>query len=342
MKGVVFTGDRRLEMVGLPVPEPGPQDVVIEIKASGLCGSDLLRYRRPSGETSENERKLIRGHEPCGVVAAVGRCARNVKVGDRVMIHHYKGCGTCKLCIAGWPQMCLHGFQTYGMIDLGGGHQDFMLCHDTACVPLPDEMSFEEGACCSCGTGTAYQALKRLAVSGLDTLAVFGQGPVGLSATLLGKAMGARIIAVDTILERLELAKRFGADEVVDAGRGDPVEAIMELTGGEGAEATMDCTGVEVARVNTLKAAKLWGRACFVGERGTATFDITPQIIHKQLTIHGSWTFSIGLLAEVARFVVDLKLPLKDTITHRFPLYQAEEAYRLFDAGKTGKVVLVR
>ena len=216
-----------------------------------------------------------------------------------------------------------------------------MLCPDTACVRLPDEMSFEEGAACACGTGTAYQALRRVAPSGMDTLAVFGQGPVGASVTLLAKAMGARVIAVDTVAERLELGKRLGADETVNASQVDPVEMIKDLTKGEGADVTIECSGAEVARVNTLKSAKVWGRACFLGIGGTATFEITPQIIFKQITIYGSWTFSTHVLAEAANFIVDHKVPLKDLITHRFPLAKAAEAYELFATGKTGKIAFV-
>jgi 2-desacetyl-2-hydroxyethyl bacteriochlorophyllide A dehydrogenase len=339
VKGVIFSGDRGLEIVDLPKPRPGSGEVLVEMKASGVCGSDLRRYRRSAGEIPERERRLVRGHEPCGVVVEVGAGARNIRVGDRVMIYHYKGCGHCKHCRAGWEHLCLNGFDTYGMSGLDGGHQDYLLCHDAACVPMPDGLGFEEGACCACGTGTAYQALRRLAVSGLDTLAIFGQGPVGASGTMLAKAMGARVIAVDTAAERLELAREVGADEVVDASREDAVAVIKEMTGGEGAEATMDCTGAEVARVNCLLAAKVWGRVAFVGEHGKATFDMTPQIIHKQLTIHGSWTLSAGLLAEVGQFVVDRKVPLKNLISHRFPLARAAEAYELFDAGRTWKVV---
>ena len=339
MKGVVFTGDRRLEIVDLPKPRPGTGEVLIEMKASGVCGSDLRRYRRTAAEIPKKEENLVRGHEPCGVVAEVGPGARHVRVGDRVMIYHYKGCGHCKHCRAGWEHLCLESFDTYGMSGLPGGHQDYLVCHDAACVPMPDKLSFEGGACCACGTGTAYQALKRLAVSGLDTVAVFGQGPVGASATMLANAMGARVIAVDTAVERLELAKKAGAAEIIDAGRGDPVVAIREMTKGEGAEVTVDCTGIETARINCLLAAKVWGRVAFVGEHGKATFDMTPQIIHKQLTIHGSWTLSAGLLAEVGQFVVDHSVPLENLISHRFPLGRGEEAYRLFDAGKTWKVM---
>lgn len=208
-------------------------------------------------------------------------------------------------------------------------------------VLLPDELTFAEGAAISCGTGTAYLALKRLEVSGRDTLAVFGQGPVGLSATMLGKAMGARIIAVDISPERRDLAKEFGADIVLDPRELDPVAAIRDLTHGEGAEAALDCTGNPQARVNAVKSAAIWGRVCFVGESNKTEFDVSPDIIHKQLTIHGSWTFSTVGQAECARFVADRKIPVDTIFSHRWSLDQADEAYRLFDTQTTGKGVFV-
>ena len=334
-----------MEIRDIPKPEPGPEEVLIEMKASGLCGTDIKvgavsPYPKPRAQVTEEERNIVCGHEPCGVVAELGSCARNVKVGNRVIVHHYLGCGKCKYCLTGWTHMCARGAKIMGF-NAPGGHEDFMLSPDKACVPLPDEMSFEEGACCACGTGTAYQALQRLAPSGMDTLAVFGQGPVGASVTMLAKAMGARVIAVDTVPERLELGKRLGADQIVNASEIDPVQVIKELTKGEMADATLECTGVQEARVNTLKSTKIWGRACFVGGGGTATFEMSPMIIYKQITIYGSWTFSTHVLAEAAKFIVDHKLPLKDLITHTFPLAKVGEAYKLFETGKTGKIVIV-
>ena len=119
----------------------------------------------------------------------------------RVMDHHYCGCGVCRHCRLGWSQLCGAGFAVYG-VTAHGAHADYIKVPARTLVPLPDELSFATGAAISCGTGTAYQALRRMNVSGRDTLAVFGQGPVGLSATQLGTVMGARIIALDTSAER--------------------------------------------------------------------------------------------------------------------------------------------
>ena len=339
MRGVVFIGDSELETRELPDPTAGPGEVVIEMRASGLCGSDLRPYRTPKSERGHRDDLHVGGHEPCGIISEVGDGVTEVKVGDRVMMHHYTGCGACSMCRIGYTQMCLHHHEVYGSTK-DGGHQDFLLAPASTCVALPNPLTFEEGAAIACGTGTAFHALKRLSISSMDTIAIFGQGPVGASATMFASAMGVRVIAVDVVPERLALAEQLGADVALDAGADDPVEAIFQLTHGEGADATLDATGIPDVRINAVDSARLWGRVCFVGEGNTTTFDISRQIIHRQLAIYGSWTFSTGGLAEVASFVVDRKIPLRDLITHTFRLDQAVEAYELFASGTTGKVVL--
>ena len=134
---------------------------------------------------------------------------------------------------------------------------------------------------------------------------------------------------------------RLGADVVIDASKDDAESVIREMTDGEGADATLDATGIPDVRINAVDSAKYWGRVCFVGEGNTTTFDVSAQIIHKQLTIYGSWTFSLSGLAEAANFVVNRNVPLKKLITHRYDLDQADEAYTLFDTGRTGKPVFV-
>ena len=338
MKGAVFVGDRRVEVRDFSKPEPGPGEVVLKMMASGLCGSDLARYRAPASEVVQPPR--VAGHEPCGVVSEVGPGVASVRAGDRVMMHHYTGCDACSMCRIGYTQMCLVHHEIYGFTK-DGGHQDYLLCPASTCVKMPDSLPFDQGAAVACGTGTAFHAVKRLGVSGVDTVAVFGQGPVGASAAMFAKAMGARVIAVDVIAERLALAAEIGADVVVDASETDAEAAIRDMTGGEGADATLDATGIPEVRRNALDSARYWGRVCFVGEGNRTSFDVSDQIIHKQLTIYGSWTFSLSGLAEAANFVVDRGVPLGRLITHRYSLDQAAEAYELFDTGATGKPVIV-
>ena len=344
MRGIVFLGNRKLELQNFADPTPGPGEVVLEMKASGMCGSDLHPYRAVGNAAAAlglgAGGPVIAGHEPCGVVAAVGAGVDASLVGQRVMNHHYKGCGRCRHCRLGWSQLCRKGITVYGMTG-HGGHAAFMLAPAFTCVPLPDELSFEEGASVSCGTGTAYGALKRIDVSGRDTLAVFGQGPVGLSATMLGRAMGARVIAIDVVPERLALARELGAEETINARDTDAVKAIHDLTHGEGAETTMDCSGSAEGRLGALQSAGTWGRVAFVGEGGQVTIDVSKHMLRRQLTVHASWTFSNTGQEECARFVADRKIPLKKLLTHRFRLDQADEAYRVFDTQTTGKGVFL-
>ncbi|HEX9396527.1 MAG TPA: zinc-binding dehydrogenase [Burkholderiales bacterium] len=317
---------------------------MIAMKASGMCGSDLKFYRSPPGAAQaalglgSAKDPFIAGHEPCGVVVARGPgvSEREAPDGQRVMDHHYSGCGVCPHCRVGWSQLCHAGITVYG-VTAHGGHADYLRVPARTLVPLPDELSFAEGAAVACGTGTAYSALRRMNLRGGDTLAVFGQGPVGLSATVLGAAMGARVIAVETSQERLQLAKAFGADVMVDSAHDDPVKMIAEITKGIGADLSLDCTGVAAARRAAVRCVKTWGTACYVGEGGDVTLEVSPDLLRRQVTLIGSWTFSAMGMLECARFVAEHKIPLEKIFSHRWRLEQAAEAYKSFDTQTTGK-----
>ncbi len=349
MRGLFFLGNRELELRELPDPTPQPDEVVLKIKASGMCGSDLKFYRPPPGEAqralglADDVPPIIGGHEPCGVVVERGSgVPENAAPTDaRVMNHHYSGCGLCNSCRVGWSQMCETGnIRVYG-VTANGAHADYIAVPATSLVPLSEELSFAEGAAIACGTGTAYGALQRLPQVGGSTLAVFGLGPVGLSAALLGNAMGARVVAVEVGKERLALAHDFGAESIVDASSVDPVEALKELTRGRGVDLAIDCSGSASARSAAVRSAKRWGTVCFVGEGGEVTIDVSRDMIRKQLSIIGSWTFSATGQAECARFIAERKISLEKIFTQRYTLDQADEAYRLFDTQTTGKGVFL-
>ncbi|HYB58369.1 MAG TPA: zinc-binding dehydrogenase [Alphaproteobacteria bacterium] len=348
MKGVVFGGERTLELMSFPDPTPGPGEVVLEIKASGMCGSDLKFYRAPkSGGTAKLglgalKGPVIAGHEPCGVVAALGPgvAERQAPLGARVMVHHYSGCGVCPHCRSGWAQLCQEGPIVYGVTG-HGAHAPYMKVPASTLVALPDELGFDTGAAISCGTGTAYGALQRMKLSGRDRIAIFGQGPVGLSATQLASAMGARVIALDVSPERLARAKEFGAEAIVDPGSNDPVPAIKEWTHGTGADLALDTSGAPSARLAAVQCARTWGTVCFVGEGDTVTLDVSRDLLRRQLTLIGSWTFSTVGQAECARFIAERGIATDRLFTHRWRLEEAEEAYRLFDAQTAGKGVFL-
>lgn len=348
MRGVSFSGDREIAFVEVPDPTPGPGEVVLEMKASGMCGSDLRSYRRPKGTPTSLGFKgqigpVIAGHEPCGVVVAVGHDVQKsvAQIGDRVMVHHYKGCTACNLCRTGWQQLCQDApVYVYGN-NTHGGHAPYLKVPAQTLVKLPDALSFQTGAAISCGTGTAYGALKRLQMSGSDTIAIVGQGPVGLAATQLAKAMGARVIALDISSERLQRAKAFGADEVVNPTEASAVDSIRQITHGYGTEISLDTSGTQDGRLAAIQCLKVWGKTCFVGEGNELKLSPSSDLLRKQITVIGSWTFSTIGQAECAQFVADRGIDVDALFTHRWKLEQAVEAYELFDKQASGKGVFL-
>ena len=348
MRAVVFTGNSTLELVEFPDPIPGPRDVVLEIKASGMCGSDLKLYRPPAGAAFkalglvDNGEPVIAGHEPCGIIAAVGKDVdpRTARIGDRVTLHHYQGCMTCPECRSGWTQMCDRTAIIYGVTG-HGGHAPYMRAAVETVFALPEEISFATGAAISCGTGTAFGALLRLDLSARDTIVIVGQGPVGLSATQFAAAMGARVIAVDVSPDRAAAAKEFGAEQAIDASAGDTVDAIMAMTGGRGANKVLDTSGSPAGRLAAVRSAARWGTVCLVGEGGEMTLNVSIDVIRKQLTIVGSWTVNSAKLADCIRFIADHGLDVDRLFTDRWRLDQAEEAYKAFDKQAAGKGVFI-
>jgi (R,R)-butanediol dehydrogenase / meso-butanediol dehydrogenase / diacetyl reductase len=353
MRGVVFSGNRKLEVMTFDDPAPGPNEVVLEIKASGFCGSDLHHYRgvrgdalRAKGVKFLSDRGLsvddpiIAGHEPCGLVAELGRNvdAKEFRKGDRVMVYHYDGCRHCEQCRTGWVQLCDKGSVVYGQT-AHGGHAHYMKVPAASLIHLPAEISFSAGAAVSCGTGTAFAALERLELSARDTLAVFGLGPVGQSAIQLAKAMGVRSFAVDVSPDRVAQALAFGASEAVDSANVDPVDAIMQWTNGKGATIAIDCSGASVARRSAVRSTSTWGKVAFVGVGGDVTLDVTPDLILKQRTVFGHLTFSDVAMARCVRFVADYGIDIDKQFSDRWKLEDAEIAYEKFDKQTSGKAV---
>jgi threonine dehydrogenase-like Zn-dependent dehydrogenase len=339
MRGIVFSGDCTVNLGTFPDPAPGPGEVIIEIKASGMCGSDLHHYRRPRLAEAV---PVIAGHEPCGVVLAAGRDVHSphARPGTRVMVHHYHGCTACEYCRSGWTQMCRTVPVTVYGADAHGAHAPYMKAPADTLVPLDDRLSFAAGAAISCGTGTAWGAFERMGLSGRDTLAIFGQGPVGLSATLLAKAQGVRVIALDVDRSRLETARGFGADFVVNPLERPAPDAIREFTGGQGASMVLETAGSKAAGQDALRCVRPWGTVCLVGLGAEIQFSLA-DLLRTQIRILTSWTMSIQAQKACADFVVERGIDLDALFTDRWTLEQADEAYRSFNRQTGGKGVFV-
>jgi threonine dehydrogenase-like Zn-dependent dehydrogenase len=343
MNGVVLPGNSTVRHITLEVPRPGPGQVLLAMKASSICGSDIRAiYREHLGHGPEAYQGVVAGHEPCGQVVEVGLECKRLEVGDRVAVYHIAGCGVCDECRGGYMIGCTSPYRAAYGWQRDGGHAEYLLAEERTCLPLPDGLSYLDGALVSCGFGTAYEALLRLAVSGRDRLLVTGLGPVGLAAAMLGRALGAGpVIGTDISPERLAIAVELGlVDHAVLAG--DEAEArIADLTDGQGCEASVDCSGSAAARLVALRSTRTWGRCAFVGEGGHVTLDVSQELIHRQITLHGSWVTSLRHMSELLANLVRWNLRPDVTVTGRFALTDAGAAYQVADAGTAGKVAIV-
>lgn len=342
MQAAYLPGNSTVDLREVAVPEPGHGEVLIKVKASTICGSDIRAiYREHLGKGPEGYQGVVCGHEPCGQIVKGGPGLRRFKEGDRVVIYHISGCGVCNDCRRGYMISCKSSFRrAYGW-QRDGGMAEYLLAEEKDLVLLPDSLTYADGAQVACGFGTVYEALEKIGISGNHSVLVVGLGPVGLAALMLSKCLGAdRLIGVDTSPERLAIAKEKNlATHLLSSGP-DTLAEVRAITDGNGCEHTVDCSANDKGRLLAIQGARQWGRIAFVGEGGTVAFNPSPDIIHDQKTIYGSWVTSIWLMEELVERIVRWGIHPDTLITHRFPLSKAPEAFELMAGGKCGKVAI--
>ena len=349
MRGVYLPGDSTAVLAELAVPEPGPGQLLVEVGASGICGSDIgyiyHEHKGHRGVDGPAYHGVVAGHEPSGRVVAAGSGCRRFGVDDRVIVYHIAGCGLCENCRRGYFISCTApSRQSYGW-QRDGGHARYVLADETTCIPLPDELSTVDGALIACGFGTAYEGLRRIGVNGDGDLLVVGLGPVGLAAGVIGRGMGARrIVGVEPSADRRGWAEGLGVFDATISPDTDP-----EVTGGlvsdaleaAGAVTTIDCSGSRAGRAVAVGAAAEWGRVSLVGEGGTLETEVSDTLLHKQLTLYASWVTSLTAMTELAQNLARWGLRPEKVVSDRFALEEADAAYALAAGASRGKVVLV-
>jgi threonine dehydrogenase-like Zn-dependent dehydrogenase len=342
MKGVVLPGNSTVELKDFSVPEPGHGQVLVRTKSSTICGSDIRAiYREHTGKGAEGYQGVIAGHEPCGQIEAVGAGCKRFKAGERVIIYHISGCGVCHDCRMGYMISCSSPHRAAYGWQRDGGMAQYILADEKDLVALPDELSYTDGAQVACGFGTVYEALEKIGVCGDDAVLVTGLGPVGLAALMLAKAMGAQqLIGVEPSAERIALAKKLGLVDEAFPPDAEAVEKIRALTGGHGVERAIDASANAEARALAIRATRQWGKIALVGEGGSVNFNPSPDLIHPQKTILGSWVTSIWRMEDLVERLTRWHLHPEVLVTHRFPLERAGEAYALMASGKCGKVAV--
>lgn len=291
MKAVRLTAvGQPLEMHEVPVPAVGPLDVLVQVRAAGICHSDA-HYR--SGLSPAGPLPLTLGHEVSGVVAQVGALVTGWRPGDRVCLHYLATCGTCAYCQRGTEQFCAVG-QMIGK-HRDGGYAEFIVVPARSVFSLPDEISFEHGAVAMCSSATAFHALRKARLAAGETVAVFGVGGLGMSAVQLARAMGSlTVFAVDRDAGRLALAERLGAVPIhadrlaVKGGQFPVADELRRLTGGRGVDVALDLVGVEATLRPAILSLAPFGRAVAVG-LGNRPVPIYPyqEIINREVEIIG-------------------------------------------------------
>ena len=304
-----------LEDQEIPIPVPKPDEVLIRIKAAGICHSDV-HYR--DGVSSVGYLPISLGHEVAGVIEKLGSSVLDFHVGERVCLNYMITCGKCRFCVQGTEQFCDQG-KMIGK-DVDGGYAEYIAVPTRGIIKLPDSISFEHASVMMCSSSTSLHALRKTRLKPGETIAIFGIGGLGISALQLAKAFGAReIYAIDIDSEKLETTKEMGAVPI-NAEGSDPVKKIMELTCGDGVDVAIELIGLSSTMDQGVRSLARFGRLGLVGIT-TNSFDINSyEVICREKEIIG---VSDHLLSELP-FLLNLaeqgKLDLSKVVTKIVPL----------------------
>jgi len=346
MRAAVLFGPGDIRVVDRPVPRPGPGEVLVRVAMCGTCGTDLKIYDGHFPQTPPFG-AFTPGHEWTGTVAALGDGVDEVAVGDRVCIEAHSGCGRCDNCLVGRYTACLNygnaakGHRATGMTT-DGGFAEYAVHHVSALHRLPPQLSFEDGVLITtAGTGLYGLDVAGGYIAGQD-VAVFGPGPVGLTTVQACRALGAgRVILVGTRPSRLALGRELGADHTINARETDPVAEILRLTGG--VDMAIECSGGADAPQQCVEVTKRAGKIVVVAfYPGPTTLDLSA-VVRKDISVHTSRGEGRNNVKRAVALAALGKLRCAEMVTHRFPLDQIAEAFRVVRErdGDPVKVVIV-
>ncbi|NOZ23518.1 MAG: zinc-binding dehydrogenase [Planctomycetes bacterium] len=328
MKAVLLKGECEVEIGDIPEPEPQEGDAVIQVKAVGLCGSGMGSYRGP-----RKEKPIPTGHEAAGIVADP-RGAPNLKEGDRVVVLAVGGCGECECCKNGHMAYC------EDVRTMSPSHCEKVAFMARCCLPIPDDMSFPVAiAVGGCGLGVGYHGVMRLNVKPDDFVVVMGVGPIGLSATLVLAHLGVKAAVVDVVPYRLELAEKLGAEFLINATNLDVTAAIIEANNGERPTKAILATSNHKAAFAALEALGPGGRMVTLGGVREWPINAFNNLSIRDRALLGSWHYHHQDFSKMMH-IVESGAPVDQLVTHVFPFAEAAEAYKTFDSGQSGKVVL--
>ncbi len=287
MRALVYEGAWQMPLRDVPAPEPGRGQVNVHVQVVGVCGSDVHGYK---GTTGRRKPPIIMGHEFSGTVSAVGAEVKDFKVGDRVVVNPLLTCGYCDNCRAGMPHICQN---RSGLgVNLNGAYAEFVQVAPKMVYHLPDEMTWEQGALVE-PLGVAMHAVNLAPIQLMDTVVIVGAGTIGLLTILAARLKGAsKIIVSDVSAHRLEMARRLGADVVVNPAQQDAVAAVQAQTQGQGAPVVVEAVGLTPTVKQSLQMARNGGHVVWIGNSDPEVTINMQQIVTRELTVHGAYGFN--------------------------------------------------
>lgn len=311
MKVVRAFGPQDLRIVEEAIPTPGEGEVLLRVRASGICGSDKW-YWYVQGYSS-----AVAGHEVCGEVMAVGAGVFALQEGDRVAVNNVVGCGHCPACRAGAFVRCPNWD---GSRDVNHGYSEYVVAPVRNCLKLHDSLNFLQGCLIMDNWGTPFAGIQRLPepVAGTDVL-ISGCGPVGLAAVALAKAMGAAVLAVDPVAERRQAALRLGADAALEPGDSLP-SRVQEKTDGLGVHTVLECSGSSKAYESGLRSLRIGGNLVTIGEHAEYLLRPSDLVLRRHLGILGSFYSTMGQGAQVQRMAATGDIRLEALVSHTVSL----------------------
>lgn len=305
-----------LQLSEIETPTPGPGDVLVRIRAAGICHSDV-HYR--AGTSGVGPLPQTLGHEVSGVIEEVGENVTGLRPGDRVCLHYLLSCGQCHFCRTGHEQFCPEGKMIGKHVD--GGFAEYIAVPARNAVSLPAEVSFEHGAVLMCSSSTSFHALRKSRLQPGETVAVFGAGGLGMSAIQLARTMGAlQVYAVDINEKKLALAESFGAVPV-NASQGDPVETIRSLTGGRGVDVAIEVIGLRQTMEQAVRCLAVLGRAALAGISDRPfEIDSYRDLLGREAEVIGCSDHTLRELEILVEYVRQGRLNLDHVVARSVPL----------------------
>lgn len=327
-----------LQLEEVEMPSPGPREVLVKVKACGVCGTDV---KISAGILPGTKIPLVMGHEPAGTVSAVGNEVRGLRPGDHVSVHFYVTCGRCEYCRSGRETICPNLAGQLGF-HINGGFAEYVMAPEENCIILPKQVLFDHAAILGDAVATSFRAIvtKGMVKPG-ETVLVMGAGGVGLHAVQVAKIAGADVVAVDISEEKLALSRQLGADAAILYEEGNYLSELKKVTASCGVHLVVETVGEPETLALNLSAVRRGGKLVVVGYKPGKRFPADPlDLLNREITVHGSRASTKDELRQVVGLVASNKL--KPVVTREFSLIQINEALRLLKHNQVVSRAVVR